>query len=75
MKDKLDCRVVDRDALADHLRHCDITRSETAGEASVYHCRGEDGDSIAVALPGDSALIITPPQPSRQAVDRRRPRR
>jgi hypothetical protein len=75
MKNKLDCTVVNREILTDHLRHNDIARAEAAGDASVYHCTGEDGQSIAVAMPGDTGLIIRITKPPRTPVDRRRPRR
>jgi len=75
MKSKLACSLVNRDALAEHLRHNEITRSEATSEASIYHCQGNDGDSIAIALPGDSALIVRVHKSVPNTLDRRRARR
>jgi len=75
MKNKLDCTIVNREALADHLHHNEIVRSEATGEASIYHCQGHDDQSIAIALPGDSAVIVRIHKSVPNTLDRRRARR
>lgn len=58
MKRRLALRRVTREDLAQHLREVEVTAAEAIGEASVYHCRGKAGESVAVALPGESGLIV-----------------
>lgn len=59
MKRRLGWQQVSREELAAHLQAVEITASETAGEANLYRCKDSDGDSIAIALPGDIGLIIS----------------
>jgi hypothetical protein len=59
VKRRLGWRQVSRSELAEHLKSVQVTASEAVGEASLYRCQNAQGDSIAIALPGDSGLIIS----------------
>jgi len=58
MKAELAWRRVPRELLAQHLREVEILGAEAVGEASIYHCRSQRGESMAISLPGESGLII-----------------
>ncbi len=49
---------VDRATLAAHLQSARIDRSQALGDTSLYHCHGANGESIAIALPDGSGLIV-----------------
>lgn len=74
MKRRIAWRRISRDALAAHLRTVQIVASEAVGVATLYRCEGRDGDSIAVSLPDDEALIIDVQLDVSRVLDRRRPR-
>ncbi|HEX5802594.1 MAG TPA: hypothetical protein VFY24_06195 [Azospira sp.] len=75
MKRQLGWQRVSREAVAQHLREVDILGSEAVGDASVYHCRDQNGESMAISLPGDSGLIISLKGLPSPALERRRRRR
>jgi hypothetical protein len=72
VKRRLGWRQVSRDELAGHLEHVEVTASEAIGEASLYRCRGESGESVAVALPSGAGLIIELQREVLPVLDRRR---
>ncbi len=58
MRRQLNWHRVSREMLAEHLQKVEVTRAEAVGDASLYRCQGPDGESVAIALPGDEGLII-----------------
>ena len=58
MKRGLDWQGVSRNELADHLESADVIRSQAVGDTSIYHCRHESGETVAIALPGGTGLIV-----------------
>ena len=74
MKHRLGWQRVPREALAQHLREVDVLASEAVGETSIYHCRGKDGESMAIALPGGNGLLVTLKAIASPALERRRRR-
>ena len=59
----LEWTTVDRATLAEHLQAARIDRSQAVGATSLYHCRSAGGETVAIALPDGSGLIVglTPP--------------
>lgn len=72
MKRRLGWRRISREAFADHLRHAEIEVAEAIGDTSVYRCRSDDGNSIAIALPDGEGLIVEIAIELDPALDRRR---
>lgn len=54
----LEWTTIDRAALAEHLQAARIDRSQAVGTTNLYHCRSASGETIAIALPDGSGLII-----------------
>lgn len=61
MSRRLTLRRIPREELAAHLREVEVLAAEAVGETSVYHCLGRQGESVAIALPGDRGLIVEIP--------------
>jgi hypothetical protein len=72
MKTGLAWRRVPREVLAQHLREVEILGAEAVGEASIYHCRSQRGESMAISLPGENGLIIDIKAPLTAPLERRR---
>lgn len=75
MKHALGWKVITRIELAEHLRSSGILRSQALGESSIYHCEHTDNESIAIALPDGSGLVITKSSLFSPATERRKTRR
>ena len=72
MKRTLTWRPLDRQALTDHLGKAEVMTSEAFGNACAYRCRGEDGETIAIALPCGTGLLITAGLERPAVLERRR---
>lgn len=58
MKRGLDWEEISRGELAEHLQTAKVIRAQALGDTSVYHCKHGSGETIVVALPGGSGLVI-----------------
>ena len=70
MKSRLLHRHVDRQMLAEHLGEHLVIAAESLGEARLYRCRDGESESLAIALPDGSGLLVELSAPA--PVDRRR---
>jgi len=71
-RNKLEWHAVSRDALTAHLENREVLRAEALGEALLYQCQDPDGESLALALPGDIGLIIRPRRARTPGQERRK---
>ena len=69
---KLEWTSVGRDELTAHLETREVLRAEALGEALLYQCRDTEGETLALALPGDLGLIIRPRRPRAPNLERRK---
>mgnify|MGYP000992233368 CR=1 FL=1 len=72
MKRHLVWRQVSREELAAHLHSGEVIASEAVGEATLYRCAGKDGETVAIALPGEFGTIIEIELEVPPALERRR---
>lgn len=72
MKRRLNWQKISRDELAAHLRTVEVIRSEAIGDANLYRCSGKEGETVAIALPGDVGLVIALQLDIPPALERRR---
>ena len=72
MKRRLNWHRISREALSTHLKTVEVVRSEAIGDACLYRCQSNGSESVAIALPGDVALIIDLQFEIPAALERRR---
>jgi hypothetical protein len=65
-------RQVSRDELAAHLQTNAVLASEANGEATLYRCEDSNGETVAIALPGEHGVIIEIQLEVSPALERRR---
>lgn len=70
IRKKMDYEHVDRNILAVYLAQQQILAAEDLGSAHVYSCQRDKDESLVIALPDGTGLIVS--SDFQAAVDRRR---
>jgi hypothetical protein len=70
MKTKLQYQHVDRSKLAAYLAQHEISSAEALEQIHIYCCLTDHDESLVIALPDGSGLIVT--NDAQTSVDRRR---
>lgn len=73
MRRRLNWQPLSREGLAEHLRSVEVLQSEAIGSANLYRCRRGEQESVAIALPGETGLVIEYILDRPPALERRRP--